>query len=278
DPDFAQHDQVNRELFNEHYTIIRRAWKDSLFHHQGKHWEIPPRGIKWDHPATLHMAPGMVDGQGELDKVGIAPQTLQDPDSIETFIPFTMSAETIEWSAREGLVPIIFSPIPELVQGAIDMYQNAATEAGRNLERGRGLGHFREIVVADTDEEAYAIQERGLGYIWTRWHDWFGFNEALRRPGEEGAIENTPRNIRDRGYSICGSVDTVARCLEQMIEDLNTDLIVPWIAAGPAPIDGLLKSNDLLVGKVLPKIGVELTQYQPKLRSGYDGVGWRNDG
>ena len=278
DPDFAQHDQVNRELFNEHYTIIRRAWKDSLFHHQGKHWEIPPRGIKWDHPATLHMAPGMVDGQGELDKVGIAPQTLQDPDSIETFIPFTMSAETIEWSAREGLVPIIFSPIPELVQGAIDMYQNAATEAGRNLERGRGLGHFREIVVADTDEEAYAIQERGLGYIWTRWHDWFGFNEALRRPGEEGAIENTPRNIRDRGYSICGSVDTVARCLEQMIEDLNTDLIVPWIAAGPAPIDGLLKSNDLLVGKVLPKIGVELTQYQPKLRSGYDGAGWRNDG
>ena len=89
--------------------------------------------------------------------IGIAPQTLQDPDTIETFIPFTMSPETIEWSPREGLVPIIFSPIPELVNGAIDMYHNAAVAAGRDLERGRGLGHFREIVVADTDEEAYAI-------------------------------------------------------------------------------------------------------------------------
>ena len=277
DPEFEEHDRVNRELFNEHYEIIRKAWKDPMFHHQGKHWEIPPRGIKWDHPATLHMAPGMVDADGQLDKIGIAPQTLQDPDTIETFIPFTMSPQTIEWSAREGLVPIIFSPIPELVNGAIDMYHNAAVAAGRDLERGRGLGHFREIVVADTDEEAYAIQRRGLGYIWTRWHDWFGFNEALRRPGEEGEIPNTPENVRERGYSICGSVDTVARHLEQMIEDLNTDLIVPWIAAGPAPIDGLLKSNELLIEKVLPKIGVELKQYEPQLRENFDGAGWRAD-
>ena len=275
DPEFAEHDRVNRELFNEHYAIIRKAWSQPMFKHRGKHWQIPPPGIKWDHPATLHMAPGMVDDQGQLDKVGIAPLTLQDPDTIETFIPFTMSPETIEWSAREALTPIIFSPIPEHVDAAVDLYHQAATGAGRSLERGRGLGHFREIVVADTDAEAHAIQERGLGYIWTRWHEWFGFNEALRRPGETGVIENTPKNIRERGYSLAGSVDTVARKLEAMIEATNTDLIVPWIAAGPAPIDGLLKSNELLVGKVLPKIGIELTQRKPCLRDDYSGPSWR---
>jgi division protein CdvB (Snf7/Vps24/ESCRT-III family) len=70
-------------------------------------------------------------------------------------------------------------------------------------------------------------------------------------------------------------VDTVAKQLESMIEMLDTNLIVPWIAAGPAPIDGLLKSNELLVEKVLPKIGVELTQTQPKLLPEFNGTSWR---
>lgn len=276
DPDFAEHDRVNRELFNEHYAIIRKAWSEPMFKHEGQHWTIPPPGIHWDHPATATMAPGMAGADGKLAQIGIAPLTLQQPETIETFIPFTMSPETIAWSAREGLTPIIFSPIPEHIDAALSLYHEAATDNGRMLERGRGLGHFREIVVADTDAEAQAIQERGLGYIWTRWHEWFGFNEALRRPGEEGVIQNTPANIRERGYSLAGSVDTVARQLEGMIKDLNTDLIVPWIAAGPAPIDGLLKSNELLVEQVLPKIGVELVQREPVLRADYNGAGWRD--
>ena len=276
DPDFAGHDRINRELFNEHYEIIRKAWAEPLFKYKGAHWQIPPAGIEWDHPATRHMAPGMVDENGQLDKVGIAPLTLQEPGSIEVFIPFTMSAETIEWSAREGVTPVIFTPIEEHARASIDLFHNAAVAAGIDAQWGRGLGHFRDIVVADTDAEAHAISERGLGYIWTRWHDWFGFNEALRYPGEKGPIPNTAETVRERGYSISGSVDTVARKIEAMIETLNTDLIVPWMAAGPAPIDGLLKSNELLVEKVLPKIGIELKQFEPKLRAEYNGRGWQD--
>ncbi|MEM7541648.1 MAG: LLM class flavin-dependent oxidoreductase [Pseudomonadota bacterium] len=274
DPEFAEHDRVNRELFTEHYEIIRKAWANSLFEHQGEHWQLPPKGVNWDHPATIDLAPGMVAENGELAKVGIAPMTLQDPATVEIFIPFTMSPATIEWSAHEAITPIIFTPIEEHAKASIDLYHQAALAAGYDNEWGRGLGHFREIVVADTDEQAQAIMERGLGYIWTRWHDWFGFNEALRRPGEEGAIENSPDTIRNRGYSIAGSVDTVAKQLESMIESLNTDLIVPWIAAGPAPIDGLLKSNELLVEKVLPKLGIELVRREPVLKQEYDGQGW----
>lgn len=275
DPDFAEHDRVNRELFNEHYAIIRKAWAEPLFRHEGAHWTIPPRGIHWDHPATRDMAPGMVGANGELAQIGIAPLTLQAPSSIEVFIPFTMSPATIEWSAQEQITPIIFSPIEAHARGAIELYQAASNAAGHRLDWGRGLGHFREIVVADTDAEAIAIQERGLGYIWTRWHDWFHFNEALRHPGETGVIPNTPASMRERGYSLCGSVDTVARQLEAMIKMLNTDLIVPWMAAGPAPIAGLLKSNELLVEKVLPRLGIELMQRKPTLRGEYDGRGWR---
>lgn len=276
DPDFEEHDRINRELFNEHYEIIRRAWSEPLFRHEGKHWRLPPPGIVWDHPATQAMAPGMVADDGELEKIGIAPLTLQDPESIESFIPFTTSPETLAWAAREKVTPVIFTPIVQHASASIDLFHKAANEAGHDLAWGEGIGHFREIVVADSDVEAHAIMERGLGFIWTRWHDWFGLNEALRRPGEEGVIRNHPSTIRERGYSICGTVDGVARQLEQVLENLKTDLLVLWIAAGPAPIEGLLKSNRLLVEKVLPKLGIELVQVEPTLRSEFKGRGWRD--
>jgi alkanesulfonate monooxygenase SsuD/methylene tetrahydromethanopterin reductase-like flavin-dependent oxidoreductase (luciferase family) len=211
-----------------------------------------------------------------LDKVGIAPMTLQDPATIESYIPFTMSTATLQWAARNEVIPILFTPIDALVRGCIDAFQGAAHEAGRNVEWGRGLGHFREILIADTDEEAIALMENGLGYVWPRWHHWFGFNEALRNPGEQGEIANTAATVRERGYSLCGSVDTVTRLLENMIRTLNTNLIVPWISVGPMPIDALLKSNDLLVEKVLPKLGIELERFQPTLRQEFTGELWRD--
>lgn len=275
DPEFEKHDRINRELFNDHYEIVRKAWTQRVFDHHSEHWQIPPANVSWNHPATRTMAPDMLDANGTLQKVGIAPTTLQDPDHIETFIPFTMSAETITWSARQGVKPVIFTPIEEHARASIDLFHDACRDAGREVEWGQEVGHFRDIVVANTEAEAIAIQERGMGYIWTRWHDWFGFNEALRYPGETGAIPNTAECVRERGYGLVGTVDSVARKIESMLETLKTDLIVPWIAVGPAPIDGLLRSNELLVEKVLPKVGVELTQFQPTLRKEFTGPDWR---
>jgi hypothetical protein len=81
--------------------------------------------------------------------------------------------------------------------------------------------------------------------------------------------------VRERGYSIAGSVDTVARKLEALIERYNVELLVLWIFVGPAPIDKLLKSNELLVERVLPMIGVELTRWEPKLRPQYREPYWK---
>jgi len=276
DPQREEHDRINRELFEEHYRIIRAAWENNLLTYQGKHWQIPPPGIWWKHPATLRYAPGMVDPEtGELKAVSVVPATVQDPKHIEVMVPFTMTPRTIQWAAKEGARPILFTPIHEYIVQALDVYQAAAKEAGRDLRWGEGVGHFREIVVAQTDREAEEISNRGLGFIWCTWHDWFGFNEALRYPGEQGSLPNSPEFVRERGYSIAGSVDTVARKLEQLIEKYNIELLVPWVFQGPVPVDKLLKSNELLVEKVLPLIGVELDRFQPVLRPEYQERGWK---
>jgi alkanesulfonate monooxygenase SsuD/methylene tetrahydromethanopterin reductase-like flavin-dependent oxidoreductase (luciferase family) len=99
-------------------------------------------------------------------------------------------------------------------------------------------------------------------------------DEALRYPGEEGPIPNNYRAMVDRGYSLTGSVDTVARKLEKVIEDFDTDLLVLWQGIGPAPIDKMLKSNELLVDKVLPKLGISLEQFKPTLRPEFETPLW----
>lgn len=274
DPDYAAHDKVNRELFEESYEIIRGLWENREYSFEGKHWNVPPAGISWEHPGTQKMAPSTVDADGMLRKIGIAPNTLQDPSTIELMVPFTLSPNTIRWAAQEAAWPIIFSPIKEIVDSCLDAYHEEALKRDPNIKRGENVGHFREIVVAETDEEAFEIGSNALGFIWPEWHDFFGFNEALRYPGEEGPIPNNYRAMVDRGYSLTGSVDTVARKLEQVIEDFDTDLLVLWQGIGPASIDKMLASNELLVDKVLPKLGITLEQFKPTLRPEFQTPIW----
>jgi alkanesulfonate monooxygenase SsuD/methylene tetrahydromethanopterin reductase-like flavin-dependent oxidoreductase (luciferase family) len=278
DPQYAEHDAINRELFEEAYQVVRGLWANREFSYQGKHWQVPPPGITWDHPGTRAMAPSTVSADGTVKKIGIAPNTLQDPASIELMVPFTLSPNTIRWAAREGGWPIIFSPIEKTVTACLDAYHEEATQRDPSIGWGRNVGHFREIVVADTDEEAFAIGSDALGFIWPTWHDHFGFNEALRHPGELGPVPNNYQSMVDRGFSITGTVDTVARKLEKEIEKFGVELLVLWMGIGPAPIEKLLRSNELLVQQVLPKIGIELDRFEPTLRPEFNPPTWNAPG
>jgi len=190
DPEYATNDARNRELFQEAYDVIKGLLNNTTFSYKGKHWQVPPDNVKWDHPKTKLLAPDMVEGD-ILKKIGIAPSTLQDPSTIELMVPFTLSPNTMRWAAQEGGWPIVFTPIDETLRMCLDAYHAEAVKRDPNMKWGQNVGHFRDIIVADTDEEAFNIGKDALGYIWTSWHDHFGFNEALRRPGEKGPIPNT---------------------------------------------------------------------------------------
>ena len=38
---------LKRELFEEHFEIIMKAWQHDVFEHKGKHWNIPTDNINW---------------------------------------------------------------------------------------------------------------------------------------------------------------------------------------------------------------------------------------
>src|SRR5690606_22494721 len=69
--DPAAYENLKKELYEEHWEIIVKAWTQPAFSHYGKHWQIPPKGIKWAaHESSRNYGRG-VDENGVLTEIGI---------------------------------------------------------------------------------------------------------------------------------------------------------------------------------------------------------------
>ena len=61
----GEHDEIdkaNREAFEEHFRIVKRAWSDDMMDFSGKFWQIPREGTPWDIDATKQWGAGAGGG------------------------------------------------------------------------------------------------------------------------------------------------------------------------------------------------------------------------
>jgi alkanesulfonate monooxygenase SsuD/methylene tetrahydromethanopterin reductase-like flavin-dependent oxidoreductase (luciferase family) len=250
DPD--RYEALKKELYEEHFEIIRKAWTQPTFQHRGKHWQIPPPNIHWAaHEVTRTYGRG-VDEKGMLTEIGIVPEPYQKPHP-PLFQPFSFSESSVRWAAQRGIAPITVVCDPAICLKQFRACQAGAAEVGRNLALGQGIGLAREVVVADTDEEAMELGRNGGCFIWTKFFEPFGFNAALARPDEDWrTIPNTFESMCERGLTICGSPDTVARKIEQTLKKLPAEYFWLFTYNELIPQKALMRSFELLTEKVLP--------------------------
>src|SRR5690606_15544707 len=90
------YEDLKRELFEEHFEIIMQAWKNDTFKHQGKHWQVPTKDIKWAAAEVAWNYGQGCNADGYIEEIGIAPPTYekQIPDM---FMPFATSERSIKW-------------------------------------------------------------------------------------------------------------------------------------------------------------------------------------
>ncbi len=251
--DPERYEELKKELYYEHFEIVKKAWTKSTFSHKGKHWQIPPSdNIHWAaHEVARELGEG-VNQEGVLEKIGIAPQTYQKPHP-PLFQPFSFSESSVKWAAKNDVVPISIVCDPDIAAGQFRACQEGGAEAGRDLKYGEGIGIIREIVVADTDEEAQALARDGGCFIWQKFFQPFGFNAALARAGEDPFA--LPRNfeiMEERGLAIVGSPDTVSRKLEALFEDLPAEYFWLFTYTQLIPQPAMMRHFELLTEKVLP--------------------------
>ena len=193
-----------------------------------------------------------VDDKGILTEIGTVPEPYQKPHP-PLFQPFSFSESSVRWAAQNNVTPLTIVCDPDICAGQFRACQEGAAEAGKNLEFGQGVGIVREVIVADTDEEAMALGKESGCFIWTKFFEPFGFNAALMRLDEDyNTIPNTFESMVERGLTICGSPDTVNRTFEELFKKLPAEYFWLYTYNELVPHKASMRSFELLTDKVLP--------------------------
>jgi alkanesulfonate monooxygenase SsuD/methylene tetrahydromethanopterin reductase-like flavin-dependent oxidoreductase (luciferase family) len=239
-----QHDQIdaaNRAAFEECFRIVKAAWTSDLLSYDGKYWRIPAGRTEWDLEATRRYGAGVEDGV--VTKVAVVPKPLQKPHP-PLFQPFASSEASIRWCAQEEVTAVLPPLHPKTERRLVQLY---ADVSGR--PPGEGVGVLRDVVVADTDEEAMAIWADSGAFCGAAWFTPFGFSRGLADP-DTGEV---PDDLLAEGLALVGTVDTVTRQLEKLAERLPLDWLFAWTYNGLIPHRRLMRSLELFATAVLPR-------------------------
>jgi alkanesulfonate monooxygenase SsuD/methylene tetrahydromethanopterin reductase-like flavin-dependent oxidoreductase (luciferase family) len=234
-------DEANRAAFEECFRIIKQAWSEDMLAYEGRYWRIPPGETRWDIESTRRYGAGVVDGV--VRAVGVVPKPLQQPHP-PLFQPFASSERSIRWCAEEGVTAILPPLHPTLETRLVRLY---AEVSGRPL--GDGVGVLRDVVVAESDEEAMALWADSGLFCGREWFEPFGFSKGLADP----ATGETP-SLFDESLALVGSVDTVTRQLERLRARLPVRWLFAWTYNGLIPHPQLMRSIELFATCVLPRL------------------------
>jgi alkanesulfonate monooxygenase SsuD/methylene tetrahydromethanopterin reductase-like flavin-dependent oxidoreductase (luciferase family) len=239
-----EHDQIdaaNRAAFEECFRIIKEAWTTDLLAYEGRYWRIPAGKTSWDLEST-RLYGGGVEG-GVVTHVGVVPKPLQNPHP-PLFQPFASSEASIRWCAQEGVTAILPPLHPKTESRLVALY---AEISGR--PPGDGVGVLRDVVIADSDEEAMSLWGDSGVFCGSQWFAPFGFDRGMADP-DTGEV---PEHLRAAGLALVGTVDSVSRQLEVLLDRLPMRWLFAWTYNGLIPHAKLMRSIERFAAEVLPR-------------------------
>ncbi|MBV8889883.1 MAG: LLM class flavin-dependent oxidoreductase [Alphaproteobacteria bacterium] len=133
-----QDQNANRELFEEQVEIIFKAFNETSFSHQGKHYSLPPE----------------VPYRGyQLKELSLVPQPVHRP--VECWQPIvSANPRGLDFMVRHGIKGAVGGGAATMQAGPIQGYRDAAERAGLNLKLGENLTLGIHFYVARTREQA----------------------------------------------------------------------------------------------------------------------------
>ena len=111
---------------------------------------------------------------------------------------------------------------------------------------------LRDVIITDTDEEAIELWRHSAAFAGGAWFAPFGFAEALRPPGGELL---TLEEQLEQGLLFAGTLDSVKRQVQNMLDVTPVSWIFMWQYNGLLPRSQILRSMEDFAEKVLPEFG-----------------------
>ena len=235
----------NREVFEELFHVVKLSWADEPFSFKGKYYQVPypAEGHEWlPREATARYgAPSELDEKGWLRKISPVPKPYQKPHPL-VFQALTMTEETIRWAAREGVIPVIFLPFPDLAIKGAQFYTDEAAKAGRSLKLGQSVGLCRLLYLGNSYQEAMESARNGSVFLFRNFHSKF-----------YPQIPETIEPYIESGTAFVGTVDDIRRQLSTVQDKLNPEYFLWLCDQGYLPLYEVKKQLELFGTKIMPE-------------------------
>ena len=244
----------NFRLFEETLTIIKKAWTEKFFKHEGEFYTYPAPDFEWEHDMSPPSSEFMNLDTKILEKINIVPQPVQKPHP--PLWQVVDSPSSIEWAAKNDISIIMWIPPVQSLKKRFEIYQQAKSEKEkRHVELGEGISVVRDMFVADSMEEAKEkAGEQMVNYM--RWVcHWRGLGTHMN-PGEE--LPKTDHKLDLLSYEflhernmLFGTVDYIINKIEEMESELNLQNLKVWSNFPGVKHEDCMKSIQLFTEKII---------------------------
>jgi len=194
---------ANRELFEEGLELLRKAFDEESFSHQGKYYQVP--------------AP--VDFRGRrLTDVTLVPRPVHRPVEIWQAVS---SGRSVAFMARNGIRGMVTLTGEAMLDEWFHLYQAEAAAAGRQLELGEGLCWGVAVYLADSEEEAIQRVEpyHDERYKWFAPFGIVRYTDEQGRPRGSASAPSGVPSLRDgvaQKAWLCGTPQSVIETIREV--------------------------------------------------------------
>ena len=255
----------NFRLFEETLTIMKKAWTEKFFNHQGEFYTYPAPNFKWEHDMSPPSEEFLDMNSKEIKKISIVPKPFQKPHP--AIWQVVDSPSSIEWAASNGINTIMWIPTVKALKKRFLLYKEAKSKAeNREVPLGEGICLVRDMFIADTMEEAEKFAgEHIVNYM--RWVcHWRGLGNHMD-PGEE--LPKTDHKLDLLNYDflhkrnlLFGTPEYVVNKINELKSELNLQNLQVWSNFPGIEHDACMRSIKLFTDEVIPKIKLDSSNIQ----------------
>ena len=255
----------NFRLFDETLSIMKKAWTEKFFNHQGEFYTYPAPNFKWQHDMSPPSEEFLDMNTSEIKKISIVPKPYQKPHP--AIWQVVDSPSSIEWAAANGINTIMWIPTVKALKKRFQLYQEAKSKAeNREVPLGEGICLVRDMFIADTMEEAEKLAgEHIVNYM--RWVcHWRGLGNHMD-PGE--TLPETDHKLDLLNYDflhkrnlLFGTPEYVVNKINELKSELNLQNLQVWSNFPGIEHEACMRSIKLFTDEVMPKIKLNNSNIQ----------------
>ena len=247
----------NFRLFSETLDIMKKAWSEDFFSHQGEFYTYPSPNFIWQHDMSPPKENVVDLKTNELKQISVLPKPYQKP-----FPPISQVVDgerSIQWAAENGLNTIMWIPTVKALKKRFEIYKDAKSKAeNRDVPLGEGISLVRDMFVAETMEEAEKMAgEHIVNYM--RWVcHWRGLGNHMdpdeKLPETKNKLDLLNYDFLHKRNLLFGTPEFVIEKIKELQQELNLQNLQVWSNFPGIKHEDCMRSIKLFTEEVIPNI------------------------